>query len=86
MTTPREMMNKTLSKAKVIDNRHKTGVLRLESFPLWKRIVFYTRFNGIRNILQTRALLRANLTLMSIGMLKTIKRLEKSKKRGYNYR
>jgi hypothetical protein len=80
MDGPRKMARDTMAMGQRIEKRRLSGLARLESFPLWKRLILYPRFNKIRKILANRAMLRSHFVLMSIGMIKTIKRIERKRK------
>lgn len=43
-----DLAHKLFTSAKIADTKAKKLKARLSSFPLWKRLVFYRRFNKLR--------------------------------------
>lgn len=52
-----------ISKISYLQLRRISGKKRLEKFPLWKRIIFFYKFDHIRNIMLQRSLKCLSLVL-----------------------
>lgn len=73
----RHSVHKMINKAKIIEQRRLSGIQRLDRFSLWKRILFYSKFNTIRSIIKGREMHRSGLVITSLSLIKTIKKIEK---------
>jgi hypothetical protein len=73
----RAAMFETLEKAKKAHRLNESGKKKLATFPLWKRIVFYSKFAKIRKKIKNHEMVRFACTSVSLHISRSIRSQER---------
>lgn len=73
LTQLQELTHKLMAKASVFEARRQSALSRLRQFPLWKRVLFYEKFNKIRAIIKKREMARSYSVMMALGTTRKVK-------------
>lgn len=76
--------HEAMAAAKKADSRHTRYKKVLKSFPLWKRLVFFLRFQSLRKKLKDLEWARFGSTIMALNLSKLARRIERNSRARQN--
>jgi hypothetical protein len=59
--------------ARRLEDRRRRGLLRIQRYPLWFRLIMFWRLTKMRAIVHQQAMARSHLVMMSLGMTRRVK-------------